>query len=330
MACKVAPAVNRSDIKSPKEHFISRRPSLTSITGLWGNNKQRVIPLSSDTDISADLPLSPVHRTKARRDAGDNRLVSTLPSTPQRKAVVRRHTFHSTSDDPLIMSPKPFPKIGRARSKGLTTIDGGLIEDSTVKATITCVAQEVLESVLMAEQAQYQLPEEYRCFHNEHTRFLRNQDADTQNQMPTLEHITNVFKEIVEVCQLEYGCILAALIYMDRLTEARTAFQLCSNNWAMTLCACSYLSAKVFDDDAMKMSDFAQVFGCSTGHLFLLEQKLLEAFNYNIGISVEDYNTYCDLLQQDDGNFNSEETPEPGKLTIPQQMKLLFGMLKQM
>lgn len=216
--------------------------------------------------------------------------------------LARRHTF----DFPSNSNTSPtLVQIKHAKSRHLTDIDCSA-HSGIVKNTVNCVANRLLQSIKIAHGSNYVLPTEYDCFLNKHSNIMIKSSSLDENNIPTLETIINVYDTIIDICNIEYGCIITSLIYIDRMMVlSNMKFQICQSNWLLTIFISVFLASKVYDDDSMNSEDFSTVYGLEKKHLHYMEKITLSIFEYYVGICLETYNTYCDIIQNKDLGENN-------------------------
>ena len=121
-------------------------------------------------------------------------------------------------------------------------------------------------------------------------------------RVPTLDEITNFYRDVFRRAQMESDCIIMSLIYVERLiknTDGGLRPRPC--NWRSLLFSCMILSSKVWDDLSMWNADFSQT--CpSRIHFSLqrineLEVAVLNALNYKVKVPASEYAKYYFLLR---------------------------------
>jgi len=127
---------------------------------------------------------------------------------------------------------------------------------------------------------------------------LDNEEKD----IPTLEEITNFFRDVFRRAQLESDCMIMSLIYVERLIKStRGLLRPRKSNWRSLLFSCLILASKVWDDLSMWNADFSQT--CPAGvHFSLqrineLEVAVLNALKFKVKVPAGEYAKYYFLLR---------------------------------
>ncbi|CAE7309518.1 CCNY [Symbiodinium microadriaticum] len=119
-------------------------------------------------------------------------------------------------------------------------------------------------------------------------------DCSVRTALEKLTQLENMTEFVHKVCyqsQMEYECMVAAVIYMQRLLSAAEGrLQLSTQNWKAISLSCIILASKVFDDFHMLNADYCSIFpGLLVGRIDELEVALLEALDHKLWISQRQY-----------------------------------------
>ena len=127
---------------------------------------------------------------------------------------------------------------------------------------------------------------------------LDDQEAD----VPSLESITDFYRDVFTKAQMESDCIIMSLIYVERLMRSTTGLlRPRKSNWRSLLFASMVLSSKVWDDLSMWNADFSQT--CPTGVVFSLQRInelelcVLNALKFKVKVPASEYAKYYFLLR---------------------------------
>eukprot|EP00956_Cyclotella_meneghiniana_P036641 scaffold128246_cov20-Cyclotella_meneghiniana.AAC.1 len=130
----------------------------------------------------------------------------------------------------------------------------------------------------------------------------RQQQQQQQHLIPTLEDITNFYRDIFLRSQMEVDCIVISLIYIERLIKLTSGhLHPTPTNWKSLLFSCLVLSSKVWDDLSMWNADFSRI--GPAGMTFSLQRTneleiaLLTALQYKVKVGASEYAKYYFLLR---------------------------------
>jgi hypothetical protein len=120
--------------------------------------------------------------------------------------------------------------------------------------------------------------------------------------VPTLEDITNFYRDVFLRSQMEMDCIVISLIYIERLIKlSRGMLHPTPLNWKSLLFSCMVLSSKVWDDLSMWNADFSRIgpggMTFSLQRTNELEIALLTALEYKVKVGASEYAKYYFLLR---------------------------------
>ena len=109
--------------------------------------------------------------------------------------------------------------------------------------------------------------------------------------MPTVPMITDFVAKICIETQMEYECIVIALIYVRRLIKSSDGhLVLLRDNWKGIILSCIVLSNKVWDDFHMRNLDYCYIFkGLALERVNALELQLLICLDNRCNVSPSAY-----------------------------------------
>eukprot|EP00602_Paraphysomonas_sp_CaronLab_P009274 CAMPEP_0185036254 /NCGR_PEP_ID=MMETSP1103-20130426/28947_1 /TAXON_ID=36769 /ORGANISM="Paraphysomonas bandaiensis, Strain Caron Lab Isolate" /LENGTH=439 /DNA_ID=CAMNT_0027573733 /DNA_START=90 /DNA_END=1409 /DNA_ORIENTATION=- len=178
-----------------------------------------------------------------------------------------------------------------SRSHSMKT-DFRCMEDDVIR----CISANIVSVIQQSENDSYIPPNKYRIFCRECTPEAIHPDSYS------LEAVQFIFTIIHHESEMEYECMIIALIYMERLSKVtNNDFRICALNWRYTLFTCMLLASKIWDDFSMVNVDFAGMFSnTSLTHLNQMESAILRMLNFSMMITCEEYmrlhNTIQDLI----------------------------------
>lgn len=125
---------------------------------------------------------------------------------------------------------------------------------------------------------------------------------EEEKNVPSLDVITNFYREVFRRAQMESDCIIMSLIYVEKLIKSTDGLlRPRKSNWRSLLFASMILSSKVWDDLSMWNADFSQA--CPPGvHFSLqrineLELCVLNALKFKVKVPASEYAKYYFLLR---------------------------------
>lgn len=158
---------------------------------------------------------------------------------------------------------------------------------------IRCICANIHYHISKSEAEHYIPPPQYRMFSKEDT----SKSIDPLSY--SLEAIQFIFTIIHEESQMEYECIIIALIYLERLQNlTNREFRICPANWRFSLFGCMMLASKMFDDFSMINADYATIF-----HNFSLEKinqvefAILTILDFSAFVSEAEYSRMHGVVQ---------------------------------
>ena len=120
--------------------------------------------------------------------------------------------------------------------------------------------------------------------------------------VPSLDEITNFYRDVFRKSQMETDCIIMSIIYVERLIRMTNGgVRPTIKNWRSIIFSCMVMSSKVWDDLSMWNVDFSQT--CPKGVTFTLkrinelELAVLSCFKYNVKVLASEYAKYYFLLR---------------------------------
>ena len=125
---------------------------------------------------------------------------------------------------------------------------------------------------------------------------------DIARSIPSLDEITNFYRDVFRRAQMESDCIIMSLIYVERLIKNTDGgLRPRPSNWRSLLFSSMILSSKVWDDLSMWNADFSQA--CPSGVRFSLQRinelelAVLGALDYKVKVPASEYAKYYFLLR---------------------------------
>lgn len=125
---------------------------------------------------------------------------------------------------------------------------------------------------------------------------------DIVKSIPSLDEITNFYRDVFRRAQMESDCIIMSLIYVERLIKNTDGgLRPRPSNWRSLLFSCMILSSKVWDDLSMWNADFSQT--CPSNVKFSLQRinelelAVLNALDYKVKVPASEYAKYYFLLR---------------------------------
>eukprot|EP00602_Paraphysomonas_sp_CaronLab_P005163 CAMPEP_0185035926 /NCGR_PEP_ID=MMETSP1103-20130426/28080_1 /TAXON_ID=36769 /ORGANISM="Paraphysomonas bandaiensis, Strain Caron Lab Isolate" /LENGTH=463 /DNA_ID=CAMNT_0027573231 /DNA_START=107 /DNA_END=1498 /DNA_ORIENTATION=+ len=118
-------------------------------------------------------------------------------------------------------------------------------------------------------------------------------------ELPCLDAMTEFAHKICFNAQMEYECMVVALVYIQRMvTVSDGGFYITPSNWKGTALSCMMMASKVWDDFAMLNAEYCKIFpGLRVTRVNELEIALLEALKYDIYVTPKEYTAAHFALQ---------------------------------
>lgn len=107
--------------------------------------------------------------------------------------------------------------------------------------------------------------------------------------------ILSYLERIQKYANCSDACLIVALIYIDRLIEARK-FTICSLNIHRLLITCVMVVIKFFEDEFFKNSFYAKLGGIPSWEINYLEIELLQLLNFNLFVDHTLFDKYYSEL----------------------------------
>lgn len=175
---------------------------------------------------------------------------------------------------------------------------GSTLSSPDKDALIKCVCGVYRAHLLQANTSESS-HESDRIFDDEHS---SRRSSKYQPCVPTLDDITNFYRDIFLRSQMEVDCIVISLIYIERLIKLTGGrLQPTPYNWRSLLFSCMVLASKVWDDLSMWNADFSKI--GPSGMTFSLQRTneleiaLLTALEYKVKVGASEYAKYYFLLR---------------------------------
>jgi len=117
--------------------------------------------------------------------------------------------------------------------------------------------------------------------------------------VPSLEEITQFYRDIFRKSQMEADTVIMSLIYVERIIkETNGGVRPKVENWKSVLFSSMIMASKVWDDLSMWNSDFSQVCKSFTlQRVNELELAMLSALKYSVKVTASEYAKYYFLLR---------------------------------
>ena len=151
-----------------------------------------------------------------------------------------------------------------------------------------CICANIVVFVLESDKRDYFPPEEYSCFNDESATIG---ETVSPRGDALLKDVLARFALIHTETQMEYECMVVALIYMERLPQlTKKKFRICSVNWKYYMYTCMLLASKIWDDFAVNNYGFSTIFDdMSLAKTNEMELQLLLFFSFDVEVPCEKY-----------------------------------------
>jgi len=166
-----------------------------------------------------------------------------------------------------------------------------------IDATIKCVCGVFRTHILTSELVDAETINDYEVFND-----LQDGSSSENTAPPSLNEVTNFYRDIFLKAQMESDCIIMSLIYVEKLIKkTRGALRPGAANWRSLIFSCMILSSKVWDDLSMWNADFSQ--SCPKGVSFPLERindleiNILKVLGFQVKVPASEYAKYYFLLR---------------------------------
>eukprot|EP00602_Paraphysomonas_sp_CaronLab_P004454 CAMPEP_0185033132 /NCGR_PEP_ID=MMETSP1103-20130426/21824_1 /TAXON_ID=36769 /ORGANISM="Paraphysomonas bandaiensis, Strain Caron Lab Isolate" /LENGTH=381 /DNA_ID=CAMNT_0027569295 /DNA_START=137 /DNA_END=1282 /DNA_ORIENTATION=- len=202
----------------------------------------------------------------------------TAPGSPPHR---RSYISYSNASSPSSLSQLSYSPSNKDFPASHSSHSVNCIELETVR----CISSRMAETIQKAERDGYIPPETYSVF---------NREGCTQAYFPESygsDAIEFLFTIIQEETQMEYECVLIALIYLERLSiSTYNDFRLCALNWRHALFTCMLLASKIWDDFSLSNAEFADVFtNMPLARLNKLESTALNMLHFDMMVLEDEY-----------------------------------------
>jgi len=117
-------------------------------------------------------------------------------------------------------------------------------------------------------------------------------------QRPPTISIKSYLERIVRYSPCSSECYVLALIYIDRIIQQNTTFQLTSLNAHRLLITSVLVASKFFDDTFYNNSYYSRVGGITCAELNALELEFLFLINFNLSVSPDMFNCYSSEMSK--------------------------------
>jgi len=200
---------------------------------------------------------------------------------------------------PHLKKKTPIPNHLRPKKFSSTS---SLYVDSTISAPnntalIHCMAEFFLKSMKPESEVPKESRELFEIF-DEIKHPLTEKKLNT-TELPDVNTVESYVKSIFKIGQLAPESLVMAVAYFKRISEEKK-FLLSTYNWRRAILECLILASKVWEDQAVWVVDFIDLFPLTTAHdLNQLEKKMLGLLGFDVSLKASDYaKIYFDLRAQ--------------------------------
>jgi hypothetical protein len=193
----------------------------------------------------------------------------------------------------------PIPNHLRPKKFSSTS---SLYVDSTISAPnnaelMHCIAEFFLGLMKPASEISKETREAFEIF-DETKHPLTDKKINTTD-VPDVSTVESYIKAIFKIGQLAPESLVMAVAYLKRI-ESTSKFVLSTFTWRRAILECLILASKVWEDQAVWVVDFIDLFPLTTAHdLNLLEKKMLSLLGFDVSLKASDYaKIYFDLRAQ--------------------------------
>ena len=231
-------------------------------------------------DHDDDLMPPPHKIALSRRNTGSTMYVGTTMSAPDKDATIkcvcgvfRAHMIQSLRDTKAGMTPIPFEEYDVFNDDYKAPQVRQRDKNKEPLASIDNAVSEMLRGLEI--------------------------EGEEDRLLPSLNEITQFYRDIFRKSQMEADCIIMSLIYVERLMkETNGGVRPNAKNWKSVLFASMIMSSKVWDDLSMWNSDFSKICRSFTlQRVNELEMAMLSALNYIVKVPASEYAKYYFLLR---------------------------------
>lgn len=180
--------------------------------------------------------------------------------------------------------------------KGLEVISQKAIEEVDAKLVLSKSTQKKpLELGLSALQAGKTLIEKEMKELKSRTKFdqaFEDNKSELTGELPTLESIVDFISNVILSCKIIRQGIIISLVYLERLIE-NALVGLSKSNWRRLVLISLILGSKIWDDESFENHNFAKALpSFETKNIDTMERLFLEAIDYDVEVSTEQYTLY--------------------------------------
>jgi len=214
-----------------------------------------------------------------------------------------RDRSNSLEEDPKypasLKKKTPIPSHLKPKKFSSTS---SLYVDSTISAPnnaalMRCIAEFFLKSMQLESDIPKERREAFEIF--DENRHPMTEKKINSKDLTEVEVVEAYIKSIFKIGQLAPESLVMAVAYLKRI-EDNSGFILSTSNWRRTILECLILASKVWEDQAVWVVDFIDLFPLTTAHdLNLLEKKMLSLLGFDVSLKASDYaKIYFDLRAQ--------------------------------
>lgn len=138
-------------------------------------------------------------------------------------------------------------------------------------------------------------------------------EKDSSDLVISKQTVFTLLKHIFEQCELEYQCLVCALIYVDRMQNI-SGFRLNARNWRSCIVVSLMLASKILDDFSVNNTCFAWHFGVDVEKINQLERVVLTMLRYSLFISAAEYTAYHSAARAMADNHRRSKTTLTGDI----------------
>jgi hypothetical protein len=192
-------------------------------------------------------------------------------------------------DEPDSPALRPGRETTRTRAK-CSKVDFVNMETDVIR----CICANIHYHIQKSEDEHYIPPAKYSVLNKEE---VTKGPIDPLSY--SLEAIQFIFTIIHQESQMEYECIVIALIYLERLQKWTDGeFRICPANWRFAIFGCMMLASKMFDDFSMINADYATIFhNFSLEMINRVELAILHMLDFSTCVSEAQYNRMHGVVQ---------------------------------
>ena len=145
-------------------------------------------------------------------------------------------------------------------------------------------------------------------------------DPSCHWEVATTSYIYQFIRRLYRQCELEYECLITALIYLDRMQNS-VGFRIDCANWRCALLVSLMAASKMVDDSSVNNRVFAEAFQrTNLTHVNHMEITFLEMLRYELHVSGAEYFAYhCAVrsIADNDRVLKHRAPPAPSPTPAP-------------